>query len=360
MGLHVKNILLFFLTLVICLYLSETLLGFYLTKSLPRYTLPPYSEQRHATVSYDVQYRYNNVSLRGVDFHPEQTYDAVLLGDSFFFGQGVGEGKTFASLLQLQGHKVLNASEIATNPIDYFHKLRILQSHRLKTKKIIIGLCMGNDFQDIAQKRIDHALRYAYRPEFLSYGARQFLALERLRYQVDKKRLQLMDWLECRLSGNACRETAAVHDFEHRRRFYDDWLQFFTNNRQEIMKAMLGGEGKAVGKDIAEEDYLKMAQFSEESLRQTAAILSAAAHVSRPIPVYVVLIPGPHYVMGFRSSGYDRFVERLKANLQQTVSIIDLHGIMTPAMHFPRDGHWNEQGHRFIASLMAERILPVL
>lgn len=360
MNKRLSNFALLFFSIAIAVYVSEYLLGFYLTKSLPRYPLPPYSEQQHATVDYKARYRYNNVSLRSMDYDPKIAYDAIFLGDSFFFGQGVSEGRTFFSLLQQKGYKVLNASEIATNPLDYFHKLRILQSHRLTTKKIIIGLCMGNDFQDIADKKVAEAIDYVYRTEFLHYGPLQFMTLERLRYQLEKKRLKIGDWLQCRFSNQSCTETAVVHKFEHRKRFFADWLQFFTDNRPELMRAMLGSAEKpSIRAGISEAEYLKMIQYSDDSLKHTVSILNAVREVSGSVPVYIVLIPGPHFVMGFRSPGYDLFVARLKESLDPAVSVVDLHGIMTPAMHFPNDGHWNEEGHRFIAALLEKSALPL-
>ncbi|MDQ5984331.1 MAG: hypothetical protein CSYNP_00024 [Syntrophus sp. SKADARSKE-3] len=346
-----------FLIVLLFFYLAEFLLGFYLVKSLPRYALPPYAKQRHITADYDVFYRYNNVSIRGMDFLSQATYDVVLLGDSFLFGQGVGEGKTVSAILEGKGVKVLTLSEIATNPIDYFHKLRIVQAHGMKTRRIIVGLCMGNDFQDIADKRVDEALNQAYRPNFLHYGVSDFLSLERLRYQAGKKARELSDEWRCRFFGGDCRERVVVHAFEHRKVFNTDWLGFFTDNRPEMMRAMVGWKERNLAAAIREEDYFQMAQFSEKSLNQTVKILNAVSRISGDATVHVLLIPGPHYVMGFRSAAYDRFVERFKGMLDPAVSIIDLHPLVTPAMHFPRDGHWNEQGHRFIADLLMKRVL---
>ncbi|HQK79790.1 MAG TPA: hypothetical protein PK621_08845, partial [Syntrophales bacterium] len=137
-----KNIAALAFVLLLGLYLAEWLLGFYLVRAVPRYPLPPFAVQRHATVDYDVAYRYNNHGLRGPDFHPGEAYDAVLFGDSFFFGQGVAEGKTITDNMRGKGLKVLNVSEIATNPSDYFHKLNVMKSQGLRSRTVVIGLCM--------------------------------------------------------------------------------------------------------------------------------------------------------------------------------------------------------------------------
>jgi hypothetical protein len=351
------NILLLLLSLTISILVAEGLLGIYLVKSLARYPLPPYAVQRHETGEYSVQYGYNNLSLRGMDYDPGLTYDLLLFGDSFFFGQGVAEEKTFAARLQQKGLKILNTAEIATNPIDYLHKFKVLKSHDVKAQKIVIGLCMGNDFQDIADKNITGVLNYPYRPAFLRYGAAEFFRLERLRYQVRKKWLTLGDWWQCRVAGQVCRETAIVHEFEYRKRFYEDWLRFFTDDKPELMAAMVRGGGGPAGGQLSEDDYLRQMQLSDASLEQIVQILLAIQHAAGKTPLYVILIPARHYVLGFRSVRYDRLVARLSDSLQPAVAVIDLHGVMTPADHFPRDGHWNESGHQVMADVLLKRVL---
>jgi len=357
MAKHLPNIAILLSVFVLGAYLSEWLLGFYLVKAVPRCPAPPYAVQRHVTVDYDVSYRYNNYGLRGPDFHPGTAYDVMLLGDSFFFGQGVAEGKTLADKMTEKGLKLVNVSEIATNPIDYFHKLNVMQAQGLRSRAVVVGLCLGNDFQDIADKNTDPALAYRYRSPFLDYDARSFLTLERLRYQLARKRQRLKDWLQRRLADGPVRETVVVHEFEHRRKFDPDWLKFFTENRPELMAAMAGDSNKSpAGEKMTGTAYLGKIQLTPRSFDQTMRILRAMPGRLPAARFFLVLIPGPHYVWGLRSGQYDGYVGRLKMALSPSYNIIDLHGRTTPAMHFPHDGHWNETGHR----LVAEMLLPDL
>ena len=291
-----------------CAYLAELLLGFYLVKSVPRYPLPPYAIQKHTTVDYDVKYQYNNYSLRSADFQPDAIYDAVLLGDSFFFGQGVGEGKTLGDRLRKKGWQVLNVSEIATNHIDYFHKFNVMMAEGLRSRNIIIGLCIGNDFNDTEDLDLRKALAYNYRERFLAYDGGSFLTLERLRYQIVRKGQQLSDSLTNRMSGQR-RETVVVHEFEHWRKYYEDWMRFFTGNRPEFIKAMVGSHEKPLSEvHLSETAYLKKIELTEETLKKTAEILNAILPRAPTARLYVVLIPGPHYTYGFRSLVYDQYV----------------------------------------------------
>ncbi|MFH1081392.1 MAG: SGNH/GDSL hydrolase family protein [Pseudomonadota bacterium] len=357
MNKSLKNILLFCGSILFCLYFSEWLLGFYLTKAMLHFPVSPYSEHRHTTIDYSVTYRYNNYGFRGPDYFPSTVYDIVFLGDSFFFGQGVREGKTFPDLLQSRGFYVLNASEIATNPIDYFHKLRILYSHRLQAGHIIVGLCIGNDFQDIGDKRISETLSHAYRPEFLRYDWFCFLQLERLCYQIRTKWIQFNDWFNGIYYGSPYPETVVVHDFELRKKSSSDWLQFFADNRKDIMEGMKeAGLKPFTDIHITEDEYLRKLQINNASLDKTIMILNAVRNISDPIPVTILLIPGPHYAYGFRSVRYSDFLEKLTKTLSASVRVIDLHGLTTAEMYYLHDGHWNEKGHQFVADVIIRHV----
>jgi hypothetical protein len=352
-----NNILLLILSLLVCAYLAELLLGFYLVKSVPRYPLPHDVVQKHKTVDYDVKYRYNNYSLRSADFRPGAMYDAVLLGDSFFFGQGVDEGKTLGDRLRNKGWQVLNVSEIATNHIDYFHKFNVMMAEGLRSRNIIIGLCMGNDFNDTEDLDLRKALTYNYRERFLTYDWQSFLAVERLRYQVFRKWQRIADWLRNHMSGQR-RETVVVHEFEHRRKYDEDWLRFFTGNRPEFIKAMAGSQEKPLSEErLSEAAYLKKIELTEETIKKAVEILNAIPPRAPAARLYVVLIPGPHYTWGFRSPLYDQYVQRLKGLLAPSVVVIDLHGRTTSEMHYLHDGHWNEKGHRFVADVLSGYLL---
>lgn len=107
--------------------------------------------------------------MRGPDFDPTIKYDLVLLGDSFFFGQGVNEGNTLADELLRKGVRVINCSEIATDPVDYLHRIRIMKSLGLTCRHVFVGLCVGNDFQDIEDRSTDTYLMPSYPNDFMRY-----------------------------------------------------------------------------------------------------------------------------------------------------------------------------------------------
>lgn len=347
-----KNILLFLFSGAASLYFLELALGIYLVKSVLHYPLPPFSMQTHTTLEYAVRYNYNNISLRGSDFNPKRQYDWVLLGDSFLFGQGVDEEKTLQGLLEKKGYLVLNLSEMATNPIDYYHKLRVLKSHQLKMKNIVVGFYMGNDFQDIGDKRLEKALAYSYRDNFLDYNLSAFIRLERLRYQMYATNLRFREKLGKKFS-DYYKEEVKVHAFEHPRKFYTEWLEFFTQKDENMMRAMRGEDRKPVDlQQISEDEYIRQLQINDASLDNTLKIIRAILQSAGAARVYLLLIPDFYTAVGLKSIKYESYVRRLMEGVLPSVSIIDLHGKMPPDAHFALDRHWNARGHELAAEII--------
>lgn len=349
-----------FVLAVLSAYLLEFLLGFYFHKSVLRYPLPPGSRQFHKTIDYSVTYRYNNLGLRSDDFEAERTYDIVLLGDSFLFGQGVRQEKTVYGLLRKKGLSVLNLSEIATNPIDYLHKWRVMKGEGLKTRVLVVGLFMGNDFQGIGDKRIADALAYDYGQRPLTYDMHAFASLERLRYRIRKKWVDLYDRFMVNHSSGY-RERVIAHAFEGRKSFHEDWLRFFTDDNPDMMRAMVGFEPPSNTSETAavidEDAYMDQSQINPDSVRNTVEILNAIAVSAKPAAVHLLLIPTHHFADGFRSERYAALKARLIQGLDPDVRPIDLAG-MTPDMFFAHDHHWNEKGHVHAVRLVLDERFP--
>ena len=140
------------LWVVVALYVGEAAMGLILEKSIALSPVPPHSTQRHTTSDYAVSYHYNNIGLRGPDFDPDVTYDALLIGDSFLFGTGVEENQTITGLLTAGGLRVFVAAEPATNPPQYLQKSKMLAAWGLRSRALVIGLFVGNDFQGLARQ----------------------------------------------------------------------------------------------------------------------------------------------------------------------------------------------------------------
>jgi len=146
------------LWVVVALYVGEAAMGLIFEKSIALSPVPPHAIQHHTTSDYAVTYRYNNIGLRGPDFDPNVAYDALLIGDSFIFGTGVEQDQTITGLLTASGLRVFVAAEPATNPPQYLQKSKVLAAWGLKSRALVVGLFVGNDFQGLAGKDISELL----------------------------------------------------------------------------------------------------------------------------------------------------------------------------------------------------------
>jgi hypothetical protein len=336
-----SNLILVAFAVLFSVYLSEYLLGRYIVKSLADHYLPPNSVQTHVSPDFATTYLYNNYAIRGDDYEEGRRYDVMLLGDSFLFGQGVDIDRTLASLLERgAGLTVLNASEIVTEPPTYFHKLRILDAIGFTARHYVVGIFFGNDFSRIEKKNTDHILNYHYEADVLEYDPLSFLGLERLRYLVYA-------------AYRNYRNDFHVHKFERKKVFRKDWIEWYTGNNKERTALMYNA--KFVKR--SESEYLLLTQINETSVRKTAVIVNAMDDaIPNEAQLHVILIPDRHYVKGDLAKKYESFRQLFVRRLDSDIDVVDLHEIMSEAMYFPNDGHWNELGHNAVAGYLIGRL----
>ena len=321
---RILNWILIIVSCFIAVYGSEGLLGLFLAKSFTLYSIPPHSSSHIKTPDYDVTYNFNNYGIRGDDMDLTQFYDIVLVGDSYLAGAGVEYDKTVYAHLKNADHKVLNVSELATNPIQYFHKIKILQQYNLRASHFVIGLFFGNDFQGLTNRNIEPALTTQYKDHFLQYDLFSFLKIERWRYMIYSSYKKLFT------------DDMFVHEFE----------------RKIIKtKTMMHPYQKT-----SETEYLSAAQMNQTSVHKTVKIINL---INRNIPRYaklhVLLIPDRHYVHGDLSTGYETLKQLLVRGFDMNISIVDFHGKLTSEMYYQNDGHWNEMGHKYVANYLIDQ-----
>jgi len=305
-------------------YGSESILGLFLAKSFTLFSIPPHSSSHIQTAEYEVTYNFNNYGIRGDDMDLTQFYDIVLVGDSFLAGSGVEYDKTVFAHLTNAGYKVLNVSEVATQPIQYFHKIKILQQYNLRASHFVIGLFFGNDFQEITNRNIEPALTTPYKDNFLQYDLFSFLKIERLRYMIYSSYKKLFT------------DDMFVHEFE----------------RKIIkIKTTVHPYHKT-----SETEYLSTVQLNQTSVQKTVKIINL---INRNIPgsakLHVMLIPDRHYVNGESSTEYETLKQLLGRGFDMNINIIDFHGKVTSEMYYQNDGHWNEKGHKYVADYLTDQ-----
>lgn len=115
------------------------------SSSLP-FALIPGFQGRHRSREFDVRVKLNSQGYRG----PECARpDILCLGDSFTFGHGVEEAQCWVALLRVQvGRPVLNAGYHGGLYPDGFLVYLDQQGLRLRPRRVVLALFVGNDLDD--------------------------------------------------------------------------------------------------------------------------------------------------------------------------------------------------------------------
>lgn len=123
---------------------------------LVHHSLVPGKVCRKTTTEFSVEYRVNNLGLRGENFSetkPENEYRILFLGDSFIEGIGVDQAETISQktedkIKELNGKKIraINAGVSAYSPILEYLYLKY-RGIKLSPDLVVVNLFM-NDFND--------------------------------------------------------------------------------------------------------------------------------------------------------------------------------------------------------------------
>ena len=322
--------------------MGEGLLVFFFEKSISVYPIPAHSKQSIYTSEFSITYHYNNYGLRGKDIDCSSTYDIALIGDSFFTGFGVNLENTLLGFLDNKGHKVVNISENATNPPQYFEKLNILHQKGLKAKNYVVGLYLGNDFQNISKRGIEPLFHYQFTKKHLDYDVTSFFRLERLIYLVKA------------FYYKSINNQLFVHEFQRKKTFREDYYEWYTNSNRRAIEHLLPKKYQS----IEEEAFFKLAQINENSTKKIIRILQAMKQtVPATSQFYVLLIADKHFAYQEYGEKYQQFVKGLIEELEQSNIVVwDSHPITSSDMFFKLDGHWNEKGHDKIGQFINNQI----
>ena len=322
------------LWVVVALYVAEAATGLVLEKSIALSPVPPHSTQHHTAPDYAVTYHYNNIGLRSPDFDPNVTYDALLIGDSFMFGSGVEDNQTVTGFLTASGLRVLSAAEPATNPPQYLQKIKVLTAWGLKSRALVVGLFIGNDFQGLAGKDISALLSASFADAAEPYTWRSFLALQRVRYVISSARAK---WLENALFP---------HEFERRMKFYDDWSEFFAQGDPALVSQMRNVSPWNVDGD----EFLRLTEINDETIAKGTALLEAIAHTSPAADKIVVLLPIALFYQRQYGGAYEQYMQYLRERLSTRYHVVDMHAFGNAGLYLPHDGHLNVAGNRCVAA----------
>lgn len=265
--------------------------------------------------------------LRGGDPRPRgpSTYRIVCIGDSFTFGQGVGDDEAFpAQLEQLLDARfpaadvqVLNAGVPGYGTVD---ELRYLESRieRLDPDLVIVQFLSVNDFHNNGAPALG---RVEVRDGWL--------------YENEAPRPQpwrTLDWLKRKSR-----------------------LASFVSERAGAVAMRLGlmdaGVGDTVDAAEAELAVTTLERIAERTARHGAVSLFVLATGQAPIvaPDEPVLAAKPVVERAAREAGAV-FVD-LTPDLRERARAAD-----AAALYYPLDGHWTAAGHAVAAETLAQAI----
>lgn len=295
--------------------------------------LIPGAEGRQKNAEFDVTYHINKQGHRDVaDYSPKRSEAGriVAIGDSFTFGVGVPDEKTYIGLLRKEGYDTLNFGVSGYDPGQYLLSLREALAYHPDT--IIFGIYLGNDIEDLPLDHLSQGDKF--KPYFQIQGGR--LALKNVPVPQEKP-TSPETYTDYRVKNKA---------------FYErfGWLLrlrtlgFLKNAVKNEFYPVL--EKMGVVKSISDYDY---------HFELLAKILEQANEESNS-KLVVLVIPSKNIKSNYIEQ---KFGERLETILKekhiQFVSAIN-EAKENPDIYFRVEGHWNEQGHEIASHLILDKL----
>ncbi len=285
------------------------------------------ARQSKNTGDYDVEVRFGPRGFRDPrDVAQARAADLLVVGDSFAFGWGVGEEQRWSNRLEaLIGRRTFNLAIPGQNLDGYDRLIRHAWALGARPVQLVVSLCMENDVG-----------RYPAAP-----GQPGAPLLEGARVAVDappswRGGLAVAKlWLGER-SALYGLITAAVHR--------SDALATLAE-RAGLVQPNLGEVGSR--------------RVSAEEITATADRLAALAE---GFEVTVLLVPSRGLWLERSATDSDRAHRAMAAALAaRGFAVVDPRAAFEAggdplSLHFARDGHWNERGHRIAAECLARRL----
>lgn len=281
----------------------------------------PYSRarQRKNTGDYDVEVRFGPRGFRDArDVAQAAGQDLLVVGDSFAFGWGVAEVERWSNRLEeLTGQRVYNIAIPGQNLDGYDQLIRHARALGAHSRQLVVSLCMENDLGTYAGAGAAAAAAPLESP--LSFGS----------------------WIPIAKSWMGERSalyglfTAAIHRAAP--------LEALAESAG-LVQPNLGAVGSR--------------PVSAEAIASSADRLAALA---QGYETTVLIVPSRGLWLERSAADADRTHRAMVAALAaRGLSVVDPRAIFEAtgeplALHFAKDGHWNERGHRMAAECLARR-----
>jgi len=269
-----------------------------------------YKKQWKNTGDYNVDIYANDLGFRNRKNLKDSNKDWLfVVGDSFSFGHGVNEENRFSDLLETDFNigNVANIA-IATDVNGYAKLIKYAQDNGAQINRIILGLCIENDFK-IYNEPSESTGGKSY---FWPFNLKAFLKNNMATYNMF---------------------TQAVHG---------------NNYLQKIAKNM----------GLIKETYTSREPHSKEIVRNTVERVQELFNDINVDEAYVLLIPHrgiwldkkrkEHLEMHYLTKS---LLNEMKINVIDPMDSFEESG--DPMIYlFKHDGHWNEMGHKLVSEVI--------
>lgn len=287
------------------------------------------ARQSKNTGDYDVEVRFGPRGFRDSrDVAQAGGADLLVVGDSFAFGWGVTEEQRWSNRLEaLTGQRVFNIAIPGQNLDGYDRLIRHARTLGARPVQLVVSLCMENDVRGYAAPGQPGApdMEETQSAVEAPPSWRGGIAVAKLRLGERSALYGLV--------------TAAVHR--------TDELAALAE-RAGLVQPNLGAVGTR-----------------PVSAEEIAATVDRLAALAEGFEATVLLVPSRGLWLERSAVDSDRAHRAMAAALAaRGLAVADPRAAFEAggdplSLHFARDGHWNERGHRVAAECLALRLPPL-
>ncbi len=302
--------------------------------SILGWTLVPSSKARSISTEFDLTYRINKQGFRDErSYEPNRvpgTKRVIVFGDSFTFGWGVENNKTFAKVLEREtGYDILNFGVFGYDVGQYYLSLRD-NGLGYDPDVVIYNVHIGNDIEDVI-------LEHPYQsPKFKPYFKVENgeLVLKNVPVPLDNNEIQ---------AGNI--------DYRVKN------VSFYNN-----VKWLLSLKTVLLGKNLLKQNFypflvklelVKSIEDYDENFLIIDKLLVKTKELLGDRMLLVTIIPSKNIKYNYLEK---QFGEKLAGILEErNIPYVNLIPIISEEgrFHLQKDGHFNERGHTLVAEALA-------
>ncbi len=279
----------------------------------------PGREGPFSTEFFDVQVSINSRGLRDAETtleKPDGIRRVVVIGDSFAWGYGVEQAETFSSLLE----SALPATEVINGGVSGYSTDQALLWLRRE------GLRYDPDVVVYALSGNDDAMNH----------------MRRVYWVYHKPSFRLTRGGDLTLEWVPVPQPSIGERVRH-------GLRATSALASAIESAFISDQVLFMGLAHPLPD-------PSDPHGLTVALVNAMRESARGVGASLIVLANSDYWFSQPSGSYERLLAELRGAGHDAIGIESQPGWNSASMQIPGDGHWNAEGHAFVAAVLAERL----